>query len=87
MCCVVSIPAGPSKMALQDCACGLARYAAISQVCISSSLLKTQLCVSLRLANLLKRCRVVSILAGPCKLGLRGYGFASCCAALTRLRL
>ena len=29
---VVSIPAGPSSMALQDCAYGLARYAAISQV-------------------------------------------------------
>lgn len=29
---VISIPAGPSSMALQDCAYGLARYAAISQV-------------------------------------------------------
>ena len=29
---VISIPAGPSNLALQDCAYGLARYAAISQV-------------------------------------------------------
>ena len=29
---VISIPAGPSKIALQDCAYGLARYAAIAQV-------------------------------------------------------
>ena len=28
----MSIPAGPSMMALRDCAYGLARYAAISQV-------------------------------------------------------
>lgn len=30
---VVSIPAGPSRAALVDCAYGLARYAAIAQVC------------------------------------------------------
>ena len=29
---VISIPSGPSNLALQDCAYGLARYAAISQV-------------------------------------------------------
>ena len=29
---VISIPAGPSPFALQDCAYGLARYAAIAQV-------------------------------------------------------
>lgn len=29
---VVSIPAGPSLIALRDCAYGLARYAAIAQV-------------------------------------------------------
>ena len=29
---VISIPAGPSQLALQDCAYGLARYAAIAQV-------------------------------------------------------
>jgi len=29
---VVSIPAGPSSIALRDCAYGLARYAAIAQV-------------------------------------------------------
>ncbi len=29
---VISIPAGPSGFALQDCAYGLARYAAIAQV-------------------------------------------------------
>ena len=30
---VVSIPSGPSKLAVTDCAYGLARYAAIAQVC------------------------------------------------------
>lgn len=29
---VISIPSGPSNLALQDCAYGLARYAAIAQV-------------------------------------------------------
>ena len=29
---VVSIPSGPSEMAVRDCAYGLARYAAIAQV-------------------------------------------------------
>ena len=33
---VVSIPSGPSRIAVQDCAYGLARYAAISQVCITA---------------------------------------------------
>lgn len=35
---VISIPAGPSPFALQDCAYGLARYAAIAQVHTHSSL-------------------------------------------------
>jgi fructose-bisphosphate aldolase class I len=30
---VVSVPAGPSQIALRDCAYGLARYAAIAQAC------------------------------------------------------
>jgi len=33
---VVSIPAGPTQAALRDAAYGLARYAAISQVCSSN---------------------------------------------------
>lgn len=31
---VVSIPNGPSTIAVRDCAYGLARYAAIAQVCV-----------------------------------------------------
>ena len=34
---VVSIPSGPTEMAVRDCAYGLARYAAIAQVCRAAS--------------------------------------------------
>ena len=34
---VVSVPCGPSALAVKEAAWGLARYAAISQVCIEAS--------------------------------------------------